>query len=458
MNLFKYALQNLKTYKYRTVIMIVTLVLVTTASVVGISIQSATHDIAKKYRDQIGAQVNIELDAKKMMNAKTSPQKISAEQYEKIAQLEYVKNYSYLTELMIGSNTLKAVGEDTQKGEDQMGLVLEDENGNAVKAQTPKIRLIGGAGNADLPEFRDGSRKLVEGEAPKNKFDAMISKEFATLNNIKIGDTIYLNDVRGKLEQGYKVTGIYEDNTIEDGGTGIDMPLFNRRNEVITTFESAMALNSEGINQVRATYEINDPKDFDAFYQAVRDLGVGEDYNISIDHKSFEKAVGPINNLNSTVGYFMMIILLIAAGVLMLLSILSVKERQYEIGVLRAMGMKKVKVGLSFIVESVIVLMIALVIGLGIGSVVTKPVASSLLEQQITAMEKANENDDGNTSLFTPDRSKDVKTVDTIDTSINALVLVKITSLGFGIIILTNIINIIYIMRFQPMEIMRKKN
>lgn len=454
MNLFKYARENLKIYKYRTVIMVVTLVLVVTASVVGISIQSATQDIATQYRNQIGAQVNIEADNKKINKGGKSPVRITAEQYEQIAQLEYVKKYSYLTELVLRSSQLKAVGQDEQKGEDKSGIVGAD----GVKLDTPTLKVIGGAGNVELPEFKDGTRSIIEGEAPQNKFEAIISQELAKLNGIKVGDTIKLNDIEGKVEQEFKVTGIYEDNTVEDGGTGIDMPIFNRRNEIITTFESVAPLNLGGLNTVRATFEINDPKDFDAFYQAVRGLGISEDYKISIDQKSFDKAVGPINNLNSTVSYFMMIILLIAGGVLMLLSILAIKERQYEIGVLRAMGMKKTKVGMSFILESMMILFIAMIIGFGIGAVITKPIASSLLDSQIQQMNDANKDEDDASILFAPDQSQNVKTVDSLNASINAVVVLKIASLGFAIIIFTNIINIIYIMRFQPMEIMRKKN
>lgn len=458
MNLFKYAIKNLKIYKYRTIIMIITLVLVATASVIGISIQSATKNVAQTYRDEIGAAVNIDLDYNKLSKSTTSPQKITPKQYEDIAKLKQVKNYSYLTELMIGSSQIKAVGEDSQKGEDQMGIVGLGENGEPVQLKTPKLKLIGGAGNTDLPEFTKGLRKITQGNAPKKDNEVLISEELAKLNNLKVGDTIHLNDVKESKSHDYKISGIYEDKTAMDGGSGIDMPIFNRRNEIITTFANAMLLNADDMNQVRATYEINDPKDFESFKDAVRKLGISDDYSISIDEKSYNKAVGPINNLNSTVSYFIIIILAIATGVLMLLSILSIKERQYEIGVLRAMGMKKAKVGMSFIVESVIILLISLTIGLGIGSISTKPIATTLLNQQIQSMQEDSDDSAGVAGIFTPDTSKDVRTVDSIDTSIDGIILAKIAGIGLIIILITNLLNIIYIMRFQPMEIMRKKN
>lgn len=460
MNFVQYAWKNLKIYQYRSVIVIATLVLVTVASVVGLSIQQAAREIAEQYRSEIGASVNIQVDQARVNQSGQSPKRITREQYEEIAQLPYVKRYSYLVDLMAGSPQLKAVGEEQQQGEDLMGIVDVGGDGQPVDLKTPKLKLIGGAGNADLPEFLNGSRKIIDGKAPQQDFEVLISEELAKLNQLRVGDSILLHNVRGEKEQAFRITGIYEDHTKEDGGSGMNMPIFNRRNELITTFSSAMAIDADGLSEVRATYEINDPSEFQAFYDAVRKIGISEDYQISVDEKSFAKAVGPINNVGDTVGYFIVIILAIGTGILILLSVLSIKERQYEIGVLRAMGMKKKRVGMSFMLESIIGLTIALVIGIGIGSVITKPVATSMLSSQLEQMQQSEEqnNTPGTVGIFTPDRSNDVKPIDQIETSLSLPLILKIAGIGFLIILLTNGINIISIMRFQPMEIMRKKN
>lgn len=460
MNLFKYALKNLRIYKYRSIVIGIIMFLVITASVVGTSIQRTTQEVSDKYRSQIGAAVDIEVDFEKSTGG-YAPEPITAKQYKEIAKSKYVQSYSYLTEVMLGSDKIKAVGEDEQKAEDKMGIVGAGDNGEPVRLETPKLKLIGGGGNAELPEFKKGSRKVIEGTEPKSNSDILISKELAKLNNLKIGDTVQLKDAKGKSEKDFKVSGIYEDKTKTDGGTGIDMPIFNRRNEIITKFESAMSMDSEGMAQVRATYELKNPENFENFKKEVRELGISDAYSISIDKASFDKAVGPINNLNSTVSYFIGIILIIAVGVLILLSVLSVRERQYEIGVLRSIGMKKGKIGLNFITESCIILFIALVIGFNFGKAVTKPVANSLLQKQIVEMNKTAEEDKqskAQANMFTPDKTDGIKTVDKIDVKIDYLILLKIAGIGFGIVIVSNLVNIIYIMKLQPMKIMRSKN
>lgn len=460
MNLFKYALKNLRIYKYRSIVIGVIMFLVITASVVGTSIQKTTKEVSDKYRSQIGAAVDIEVDYEKASGG-YAPEPITAKQYEKIAKSEYVKSFSYLTEVMLGSDSIKAVGEDEQSAEDKMGVVAQGDNGEPVQLKTPKLKLIGGGGNAELPEFKKGSRKVIEGTAPKKDNDVLISKELAKLNDLKIGDNIKLKSAKGDLEKDFRVSGIYEDKTKEDGGTGIDMPIFNRRNEIITKFSSAMSMDDGGMAQVRATYELKNPADFSKFKKQVRELGIGDGYTISIDKASFDKAVGPINNLNNTVSYFIAIILIISVGILILLSVLSVRERQYEIGVLRSIGMKKGKIGLNFITESCIILFIALVIGFNFGKAVTKPVANSLLQKQIVEMNKSAEEDKqakAQSNMFTPDKTDGIKTVDKIDVKIDYLILLKIAGIGFGIVIISNLVNIIYIVKLQPIKIMRSKN
>ncbi len=464
MNIFSYAVKNLKIYKYRTIILIITLVLVVTASVVGLSIQSATRSINKEYRDQIGAKVYVELDFEKLISGsgKSSklerPQMLTSDQYKQISELDYVKSFTYTGEVMGTSSNMKAIGEGEEKSENSLGVAIDGGDGTPVMAKSPTLKILGVEGNADLEDFRNGLRKVVEGTVPKNDNEALISQDIANHNNLKIGDSIAVTDITGKKEINYIISGIYEDKTVEDGGTGLNMPIFNRRNEVFTTFTGAMQLDTLGNFQVKAEYELNDPKDYEAFQKSVRDIGVGDDYKVSIDQKSFDKAVGPINNLEKTISFFMNIIFSIAAGVLMLLSILAIKERQYDVGVLRAMGMKKIKVGMTFMIESLVVLVIAIAIGAGIGSVITQPIATSLLNQQVVELNKQNEEQASQGMIFSNDRSLNVEPIGEIQASVNVPVMLNILILGFVIIMFTNAINIVYIMRFQPMEIMRKKN
>ncbi|MCG4735229.1 FtsX-like permease family protein, partial [Casaltella massiliensis] len=60
----------------------------------------------------------------------------------------------------------------------------------------------------------------------------------------------------------------------------------------------------------------------------------------------------------------MTLVLGFGGSILVLISILAIRERKYEIGVLRAMGMKKGKVALGLIFETLSMIFISLSIGL----------------------------------------------------------------------------------------------
>lgn len=66
---------------------------------------------------------------------------------------------------------------------------------------------------------------------------------------------------------------------------------------------------------------------------------------------ALENSMTPLNTLSTMAGWFLIVILLIGAVILIVLNIFNVRERKYEIGVLTAMGMKKGKVALQFLTE-----------------------------------------------------------------------------------------------------------
>lgn len=62
------------------------------------------------------------------------------------------------------------------------------------------------------------------------------------------------------------------------------------------------------------------------------------------DESSLERMVEPVESLKSLSLTFLIIILILGAVIMLLLSVIAVRERKYEIGVLRAMDMKKKKI------------------------------------------------------------------------------------------------------------------
>ena len=52
----------------------------------------------------------------------------------------------------------------------------------------------------------------------------------------------------------------------------------------------------------------------------------------------------PLKNLSTFATYFLIVVLIIGAVILIVLNIFNIRERKYEVGVMTAIGMKKGKV------------------------------------------------------------------------------------------------------------------
>ena len=85
--------------------------------------------------------------------------------------------------------------------------------------------------------------------------------------------------------------------------------------------------------------------------------------------------------------WFLVVILVIGAVILVVLNIFNIRERKYEVGVLTAMGMKKWKVATQFVCEILIVTMIAVIIGAAIGGACSVPETNALLKNQIESQQ-----------------------------------------------------------------------
>ena len=134
------------------------------------------------------------------------------------------------------------------------------------------------------------------------------------------------------------------------------------------TDESAETEAADAITAtLSATYVFADTDTYYAFEEEARALGLGDTYTISsADITSFENGMTPMNTLSTMAGWFLVVILIIGAIILVVLNIFNVRERKYEVGVLTAMGMKKWKVAVQFMCEILVVTMIAIVVGAGI--------------------------------------------------------------------------------------------
>ena len=362
------------------------------------------------------------------------------------------------------SDTLFAV-DDYEQG----ARTHEMEDGSGT-INFPTTSLVGNSNPDTMLEFLESEREILPGG---KMFEALneciISEEIANLNGVNVGDTIQIDSVFPPVKSyTLNVVGIYSDTTEEyENPMYASLSYINRRNEIIVSFDTVMAVgwdDSYGLD-MSTEYYLKNPDDLSKFEAEVRAKGLPNSYDVSINQDAYDKVSGPMSGLKGVATTFMTVILILGGIVLILISYLAIKERKYEVGVLRAMGMEKGKIALGIFSEAVMITALCLVIGLGIGSMSAQPVANSLLAGQVEAAERVAAADDSGGKFLmsggqtqTSDNASGYKPVSDIQVNLSADVITQIIFIALALAALSGVVGIIRITKYEPLKILRERN
>lgn len=410
MYIFEYAFRNVLRNKGRNILLGLIIFVVIVSSVVTLMINNTTSSIIEDYKNRFGSEVILSVNMEKlreeaMKNSEGGkvlirPPSISAEQYLAFGDSEYLMGSEYFTSKGVNGEGLTAVDEELGGGID--GPIMK---GIGVDYEPTKYYFNLKAGWGE--DFTNGLRSIAEGRYPENENEVIVSTDFAELNGLSVGDTMKLQsnlsdpeleitDSNRDVPISYEVTivGTYYDATDEYADGQQKNAFTNRRNEILTMFETVVAPLQEGLSgiKVSATYYLKNPEFLDEFAEELYAKGLDPIYDVKTDEASYNKIVGPVEGLRSISITFMLIVLLFGGVIIALLTSIAIRERKYEIGVLRAMGMKKHKVVIGLWAEMLIITTVCLGLGLGIGTLTAQPVTNLLLDRQIEAAEASANN------------------------------------------------------------------
>lgn len=230
----------------------------------------------------------------------------------------------------------------------------------------------------------------------------IISKTLADFNDLAVGDTITVtNPSDTTLTYELTICGIYENTTSSNtnamgpmGGTSQDAD-----NAIYTSVSTLKSLgldsdttaNDDDDNtttQLNYTYVLSDAADYETFAADVKAAGLDDTYTVqSADVEQYESSLVPLDNLAKFALTLLIVVLAVGAVVLIVLNLFNIRERKYEVGVLTAIGVKKVKVAAQFVIELLIVTMCGIALGVAGGAVASVPVSNQLLASQVSAQE-----------------------------------------------------------------------
>lgn len=466
MYIFKNALKNLARNKGRNSLLGIIMIAILSCTAISIIINTTAKGIIEDYKNKFGSEVfiqaNQEKQNEKIASGTYNPKdfNISNQVYEELSKSEYVKEAIMSSSYRGYSDNIKSLDQKEIQEPNMGNVSVIGPNGGNISSnmKIPNLNILGGLNPMGTKEFESGARKIIDGKSPKNDGEAIISEDFAKLNNLKVGSVLKVQNPKDQSDSKtlvLTISGIYFDG-VKGEDLGIKHPMINRKNEIITTYNTLKEYDKKVQDDsvaIEAKYYLKSPDLLNKFNEEAHDKGLSELYDVSIDAASYNNIVKPVEGLKKISNIFMILVLGFGSSVLILISILSIRERKYEIGVLRAMGMKKGKVALGFIFETLSMMTLSLVVGLSIGSFSSQPVSNMLLKSQLEA-----KNDISSSFTFTVGSQQQVPKLESLNTHLNgeAILIISLIALLLGVISVS--IGIIYINRYEPRKILTERN
>lgn len=466
MYILKNALKNLVRNKGRNILLGSILLVLIVATTVSLVINTTTKEIINDYKGRFGSTVSLSVDFDKLMNDQKQnadgsfsfpkAPEISSDQYVNFANSKYLKSYQLDMLSSISFDNLKPVGEDNSQ-------IIGNIGGNSDYI-APKAKLLSYSNLDKMPDFTDGLRKIMNGELFKEKNECIVSSDFAELNKLKVGDKISVKDTVSKKVLSLKVVGTYADATkatgdVPKGVMSLEGTYGNRRNEIIVNQETLKENLNVSDLSVNAEYELTSPDMVKDFETEIREKGLPDEFSVNTDEASYNKIVAPVVGLSEISMTFMWVVLVIGCIVLLFITVMAIRERKYEIGVLRAMGMKRLKVATMFVFEMLFITTICLGVGLGIGVSVSQPVADTLIQNQVKATESKQEQGSYSINIGMEDEANDdVKPLSSIDVSLTNEAITQIILIALSLALISSVVGVVYITKYEPMKILSERN
>lgn len=473
MYIFKNAIRNVFRSKGRSILIGIILFVLMFSACIGLSIHQAsitsqnaslelTNITGQISQNRMNMMKDFEPGNKEDMKEKMdSIESLSLDELQKYADSDYVSKFYYSASLSLQASDSFSLMENQQQGPGPMG----QENSSS-------ITVTGYENDEAMTDFTDGTSTITEG----NMFDeqteenqCIIPEDLATYNGVSVGDTITLK-VDDSTTVNFVVTGFYSSTSSNP---------MNASNTIYTSYNVVNNLSETydlDLN-VNGTYVFNTVKDFNKFKKECTKKGLSDSYTVtSSDLQSYQQSIVPLQNLSKFATYFLIVVFVLGAIVLVVLNIFSIRERKQEIGILCALGMNKTKIALQFFSETLFIALFAFIVGSGLGAVTGVPITNTLLESQISSTDSMNEtkkqnfsrqetppNNDSSQQPKTDEsnnqpQEKGLEKVTTVSEAMNFNVLLEVGAIAFVLVIISNCAALLCVMRYNPSSILSNRD
>lgn len=523
MNFFTRAIKNVTRRMSKSILLAVTFFLIGNLVIIGLGINNAAEQAKIETRQKMRAVVSYEvdydafrkyvedLDEEAQQEAYKNYPSVTMDDIKNLMSDERVKTVNVLSTNMLYSNGFETVPLNNDR-ENNGGGTMTYEDGTTVEYIDPDLKLQTNY-FPNMIELEDKMYEIVEGrfynqeEVDEGKMVCLITDKLASHNNLRVGDVITIdlvskNDMRYYEQSGIteddihmnlEIIGIYHnndeldensdeykwmsrydspDNTILAPALAYGNAYYNMG---IKQYEYSKAQNPEYyvdsetptpesytyVN--KAVFLLDDPLNVDQFV-ADHQSDLKDFMKIDANNETFKKLARPLDTLSLFSNIIVWIVAINAIVIITLVTALTLKTREYEIGVLLSMGLSKMKIVAQFFVELIIVALIGFTLSVASGSLVAKQVGKMVMDYQVDTESQYGSLDDqnngtiywGETNYFTEISQDDL--LAEYDVQISPMIIAEIYILGIGVVFISILIPSFMIMRFNPKKILMNQN
>ena len=489
MYILKNSLISIFRNKGRNILIGLIILTIACASTVTLAIRNTANTIVKSYeeshdliatisfdRGQLGQQFKGGEDAQKEnIEAFNNIQSVTIDDVKNYGDSNYLKGYYYTYTTSLNSDTLsKATDSFEYEVEDKQTstssntttvITKSKEKFESDKNLTGDFEIDGYSSYDAMTEFTEGTSTITDGEmiSDFNGFECVISSELATLNSISVGDTITLKNPTTEKTYDFKVTGIYSSNS--DNGDTASM-YSKSANKIITgsgVIEQLVADDSTLTTNVTPSFILNSEDDIETFTAEVKEKGLNEYYTVNTNLDEIKSATESIENVKTFATTFLIITLIISSLVLFVINMINIRERKYEIGVFRTIGMSKLKLTMQFVLELLIVSTMSLIIGAIIGAFLAKPVGNMLLANEIESTQSTQQEMSNNFGKpggmdMQFNKGGKVQAIQNMEAVVDFTVVIQLLGIGLLLTLISSLASMISIQRFSPLTILKERS
>ena len=409
-NMFKRAALSVRRKISRTVIIALTFFVISNLILGAIIIKSAVSESMTNAKATLEATVSLQADMEKLRenfsangsapSASGSSQGASGNPVkgfvrpsamksiaDQIAISDFVKDYSYSVSASANSDSLSAVETTTE-------MPMRGGNGS-MGGTTGDFSIIGVNSYAYIDGVKSDQITISDGkyfdESTPNSI--IVSVDLAEENSLKVGDKVKLTNVYDSKNYTLEIIGIYENSSNFANANMLYMNV-----ETAADFLNPETKSGEDFAVENPTFILKNAEDASDFIAWI-ETGFPElaEQNIVAKENTalYDQMVGPIENVGSFANVVLILAIVAGAAIIMLVVLIDVKDRRYEMGVLLSLGSNKFTIVGQIFTELALVSFAIFALSSFTATAFANALGQGILDSQITATTASVENNFG---------------------------------------------------------------